>query len=63
MKTARSQKVSASAWPVFHLRGLVIKKAGPRNLQAEQARAWTQERFNGHGLYRLGGTRRYSKAA
>jgi RNA-directed DNA polymerase len=34
-----------------------------RNLRAGQARAWTEEWFNGHGLYRLRGTVRYPKAA
>jgi RNA-directed DNA polymerase len=37
------------------------REAG-RNLRAGQARAWTEERFNGHGLYRLRGTVRYPKA-
>jgi RNA-directed DNA polymerase len=44
------------------LRGLMIKKRG-RNLHAGQAQAWTEEWFNGHGLYRLRGTIRYPKAA
>jgi RNA-directed DNA polymerase len=44
------------------LRSLMVKKRG-RNLHAGQADAWTEEWFNGHGLYRLRGTIRYPKAA
>ena len=44
------------------LRMVMIRKRG-RNLRAGQARAWTEEWFNGHGLYRLRGTIRYPKAA
>ena len=44
------------------LRSLMIKKRG-RNLHAGQADAWTEDWFNGHGLYRLRGTIRYPKAA
>jgi hypothetical protein len=40
----------------------MIKKRG-RNLLASQAQAWTEDWFNGHGLYRLRGTIRYPKAA
>ncbi len=40
----------------------MIKKRG-RNLHAGQAGQWTEEWFNGHGLYRLRGTIRYPKAA
>jgi RNA-directed DNA polymerase len=47
---------------VWRLRGLMIKKRG-RNLRADQAAQWTEEWFNGHGLYRLRGTIRYPKAA
>ena len=47
---------------VGRLRGLMVKKRG-RNLHAGQADAWTEEWFNGHGLYRLRGTIRYPKAA
>jgi RNA-directed DNA polymerase len=52
----------ADWYVVMRLRGLMVKKRG-RNLRAGQARAWTQEWFNGHGLYRLRGTVRYPKAA
>ena len=52
----------ADAYVVFRLRRLMIKKRG-RNLRAGQAQAWTEEWFNGHGLYRLRGTVRYPKAA
>jgi RNA-directed DNA polymerase len=47
---------------VWRLRRLMIKKRG-RNLRAGQAEVWTEEWFNGHGLHRLRGTVRYSKAA
>jgi RNA-directed DNA polymerase len=47
---------------VFRLHRLMVKKRG-RNLRAGQARAWTEDWFNGHGLYRLRGTVRYPKAA
>lgn len=47
---------------VWRLRRLMIKKRG-RNLRAGQIAAWTEEWFNGHGLYRLRGTIRYPKAA
>ncbi len=46
----------------WRLRRLMIKKRG-RNLRAGQAQAWTEEWFNGLGLYRLRGTVRYPKAA
>jgi len=41
---------------------LMVKKRG-RNLHAGQADAWTEEWFNGHGLYRLRGTIRYPRTA
>ena len=47
---------------VQRLRKLMVGKRG-RNLRAGQAETWTQEWFNGHGLYRLRGTIRYPKAA
>lgn len=47
---------------VWRLRGLLVKKRG-RNLRAGQAGQWTEEWFNGHGLYRLRGTIRYPKVA
>ena len=52
----------ADSYVVWRLRRLMIAKRG-RNLRAGQARAWTEEWFNGHGLYRLRGTIRYPKAA
>ena len=52
----------ADDYVVFRLRRLMIKKRS-RNLRAGQARDWTEEWFNGHGLYRLRGTVRYPKAA
>ncbi len=47
---------------VWRLRTLMVRKRG-RNLHAGQADAWTEDWFNGHGLYRLRGTIRYPKAA
>jgi RNA-directed DNA polymerase len=52
----------ADRYVAWRLRRLMIKKRG-RNLRARQAQAWTEEWFNGHGLYRLRGTVRYPKAA
>ena len=52
----------AGDYVVHRLPSLMIKKGG-RNLRAGQARAWTEEWFNGHGLYRLRSTVRYPKAA
>lgn len=52
----------ADDYVVRRLRDLMIRKRG-RNLRAGQADAWTQEWFNGHGLYQLRGTIRYPKAA
>jgi hypothetical protein len=50
-------------WYVVHrLRGLMIKKRG-WNLRHDRILAWDEDRFNGHGLYRLRGTVRYPKAA
>jgi RNA-directed DNA polymerase len=46
----------------WRLHRLMIKKRG-RNLRAGQAGVWTEEWFDGHGLYRLRGTIRYPKAA
>jgi RNA-directed DNA polymerase len=47
---------------VFRLKRLMIKKRG-RNLHAGQADQWTEDWFNGHGLFRLRGTVRYPKTA
>ncbi len=52
----------ADNYVVRRLKTLMIKKRG-RNLHAGQAGQWTEEWFNGHGLYRLRGTIRYPKAA
>ena len=52
----------ADDYVVSRLRGLMVKKRG-RNLRAGQAQAWTEDWFNGHGLYRLRGTIRYPRAA
>ncbi len=52
----------ADDYAVYRLRGLMVKKRG-RNLHAGQADAWTEEWFDGHGLYRLRGTIRYPRAA
>jgi group II intron reverse transcriptase/maturase len=47
---------------VERLRSLMIKRRG-RNLHAGQAKKWTRDWFEGHGLYRLRGTIRYPEAA
>jgi RNA-directed DNA polymerase len=52
----------ADDYVVQRLCSLMIKKRG-RNLHAGQADAWTEQWFNGHGLYRLRGTIRYPRAA
>jgi RNA-directed DNA polymerase len=52
----------ADWYVVGRLRGLMVKKRG-RNLHAGKADAWTEDWFNGHGLYRLRGTIRYPRAA
>jgi len=52
----------ADDYVAWRLRRLMIAKRG-RNLRAGQAKAWTEDWFNGHGLYRLRGTIRYPKAA
>jgi len=52
----------ADKYVVFRLYRLMVKKRG-RNLRAGQARSWTEDWFNGHGLYRLRGTVRYPKTA
>jgi RNA-directed DNA polymerase len=52
----------ADEYVVGRLRGLMVKKRG-RNLHAGQAETWTEDWFNGHGLYRLRGTIRYPRAA
>jgi RNA-directed DNA polymerase len=59
---AASKFIQADRYVVMRLRTLMVKKRG-RNLHAGQAQAWTEEWFNGHGLYRLRGTIRYPKAA
>jgi RNA-directed DNA polymerase len=47
---------------VGRLHRLMRVKRG-RNLRAGQTKIWTEDWFNGHGLYRLRGTTRYPKAA
>jgi RNA-directed DNA polymerase len=47
---------------VQRLRELMIEKHR-RNLHAGRAEQWTEDWFNGHGLFRLCGTIRYPKAA
>jgi len=59
---AADKSRQADWYVVGRLRGLMVKKRG-RNLYAGQAQAWTEDWFNGHGLYRLGRTIRYPKAA
>jgi len=52
----------ADDYVVWRLHRLMVAKRG-RNLRAGQADAWTEEWFNGHGLYRLRGTIRYPRTA
>jgi RNA-directed DNA polymerase len=59
---AATKFIQVDGYVVWRLRRLMISKRG-RNLHAGQARAWTEEWFNGHGLYRLRGTIRYPGAA
>ena len=59
---AATKFIQADRYVVRRLRGLMVKKRG-RNLRAGQAGAWTEDWFNGHGLYRLRGTVRYPRAA
>ncbi|MEJ7705717.1 MAG: group II intron maturase-specific domain-containing protein [Geodermatophilaceae bacterium] len=47
---------------VWRLRRLMVKKRG-RNLRAGQTKQWTENWFQGHGVYQLRGTVRYPKAA
>jgi len=47
---------------VYRLYRLMVKKRG-RNLHAGRDWVWTENWFNGHGLYRLRGTVRYPKTA
>jgi RNA-directed DNA polymerase len=53
---------SADRYVVWRLHRLMVKKRG-RNLRTGQRKEWTEEWFNGHGLYRLRGTIRYPKTA
>jgi RNA-directed DNA polymerase len=59
---AASKFRQADRYVVWRLRSLMVKKRG-RNLRPGQARLWTEEWFNGHGLHRLRGTVRYPRAA
>jgi RNA-directed DNA polymerase len=59
---AATKFIQVDSYVVWRLRRLMIKKRG-RNLRAGQAQAWTEEWFNGHGLYRLRGTIRYPGTA
>lgn len=47
---------------VKRLRRFLVRRYG-RNLQARQARLWTEDWLNIQGLYRLRGTIRYPEAA
>jgi RNA-directed DNA polymerase len=59
---AADKFTEADRYVVWRLRRLLVKKRG-RNLRAGQADQWTEEWFNGLGLFRLRGTVRYPKAA
>ena len=58
---AAKKFVQIDDYVVGRLRGLMVKKRG-RNLRPGQWLDWTEDWFNGHGLYRLRGTIRYPKA-
>ena len=49
---AAGKFLQADRYVAWRLRTLMVKKRG-RNLHAGQAGQWTEEWFNGHGLYRL----------
>jgi RNA-directed DNA polymerase len=59
---AADKFTSIDRYVVWRLKRLLVKRYG-RNLHAGRAEAWTPEWFEEHGLYRLGGTVRYPKAA
>jgi RNA-directed DNA polymerase len=59
---AATKFTQADSYVVWRLRSLMVKKRG-RNLHAGQTDAWTEDWFNGHGLYRLRGTIRYPRTA
>ncbi|GBQ04470.1 hypothetical protein SSP531S_59670 [Streptomyces spongiicola] len=59
---AASKFRAADLYVVWRLHRLMVKKRG-RNLRGGQWQEWTEEWFNGHGLYRLRGTIRYPKTA
>ena len=59
---AANKFIQVDWYVVGRLRRLQIKRRG-RNLRAGQARRWTREWLEGHGLYRLRGTIRYPGVA
>ena len=59
---AATKFTQADSYVVWRLRSLMVRKRG-RNLHAGQTDAWTEDWFNGHGLYRLRGTIRYPGTA
>jgi RNA-directed DNA polymerase len=59
---AADKFIQVDRYVVDRLRSLMVRRRG-RNLHAGQARRWTREWFEGHGLYRLRGTIRYPEAA
>jgi len=59
---AAVKSTQADDYVVWRLHRLMKAKRG-RNLRAGQAKTWTEDWFNGHGLYRLRGTIRYPRAA
>lgn len=59
---AADKFIQIDRYVVWRLFRLMVKKRG-RNLRAGQPDQWTEQWFNGHGLYRLRGTIRYPKAA
>jgi RNA-directed DNA polymerase len=54
--------IQADRYVAWHLTRILIRKRG-RSLRPGQARQWTGDWLEGHGLYRLSATIRYPKPA
>lgn len=59
---AATKFIEIDRYVVGRLRGFLVRRQG-RNLRPGQVRRWTEDWFNGLGLYRLRGTIRYPEAA
>jgi RNA-directed DNA polymerase len=59
---AATKFIEIDRYVVGRLRGFLVKRQG-RNLRPGQVQRWTEDWFNGLGLYRLRGTIRYPEAA